>query len=148
MAVFGGGLDPERPHYEPVGTQPATGDASLCEERGTSRIFGLLTTSGTAIMASGEGRQRYIVIEDFVTSPFTEQAQTKNPPPSSADQETADRLTDELRSVMRDLQRLFPRRCSFQDGYRVDIKARASDTGMIFIAPVPVCIIEKDFREN
>ena len=132
--------------YQPLGTVPGN-QASLCQELGTSRIFGLLATSGNGVIISASGTSRYLVVDDFVTAPFTEQAQTKNPPPTDSGQETADALTDALRSVMRELQRLFPRRCSFQEGYRVDIKARSSDTGMIFIAPVPVCVIEKDFKE-
>jgi hypothetical protein len=132
--------------YQPLGTT-AGAAAGLCRELGTSRIFGLLATSGNGIMFSGGSARRYLVVDDFVTAPFTEQAQTKNPPPADGDQATADALSDELRAVMGQLQRLLPRRCSFQEGYRVDIKARSSDTGMIFIAPVPVCVIEEDFRE-
>lgn len=132
--------------YQPLGTEPGT-VADLCQEKGTSRIFGLLSTNADGIMVTGAGRTRYMVVNDFVTSPFTEQAQTKNPPPSETDRETADQLTAELQAVMKELQRLFPSRCRFNDGYRIDIKARSSDTGMIFIAPVPVCVIEKDFRE-
>lgn len=132
--------------YRPLGTEPGSTE-SLCQERGTSRIFGLLSTNADGILLDATGRSRYMVVDDFVTSPFTEQAQTKNPPPADADRDTADRLSDELRSVMRDLERLFPRSCRFQDGYRVDIKARSSDTGMIFVAPVPICVIQKDFRE-
>ena len=130
--------------YQPTGLDP---NNPLCSEQGRSRIFGVLSTNGNGIMRSSGLRSRYILTDDFVTSPFTEQAQTKNPPGADADRKTADQLTDPLREIMNELRGLFPPSCRFQEGYRIDIKARASDTGMIFIAPVPICVIEKNFKE-
>ncbi|HMB54928.1 MAG TPA: PilC/PilY family type IV pilus protein [Thermoanaerobaculia bacterium] len=130
--------------YQPTGLDPSE---ALCREQGQSRIFGVLSTNGNGIMRAGGARSRYISTSDFVTSPFTEQSQTKNPPSGNSNRKTADQLTDPLREIMRELQGLFPPNCRFQEGYRIDVKARASDTGMIFIAPVPICVIEKNFKE-
>ena len=100
------------------------------------------------LFASG-ARARYRVLTDFVTSPFAEQSATKNRPRSDHDQRTtADQLNADLSQIMNELKASFPPNCRFTDGYRQDLKARSSDTGLIFIAPVPICIIEKDYREG
>ena len=49
-------------------------------------------------------------------------------------------------SVMNSLKKLFPLNCRFGN-YRIDIKAISGDTGIIFIAPVPICIVEKNWKE-
>jgi hypothetical protein len=47
---------------------------------------------------------------------------------------------------MNKLKTLFPRNCKFAN-YRIDIKTIAADTGVYLIAPVPICIIEKNWKE-
>jgi hypothetical protein len=91
---------------------------------------------------------RFYDVATFVTSPYTEQAQTKNPSPSAPPPagSNADQLTPALSSVMSTLKQLFPRNCRFGN-YRIDIKAISGDTGVIFIAPVPICIVEKNWKE-
>lgn len=132
--------------YQPQGPEPVAGN--LCREIGRSRIYGVLATSGDGIMVVGAERRRYMTVDDFVTAPFTEQSQTKNPPPVGGEGDgNADQLDAALAQILRELQALFPRSCRFSESYRIDIKARSSDTGMIFVAPVPICVIEKDFRE-
>jgi len=55
-------------------------------------------------------------------------------------------LPPALSNVMNTLKQLFPRNCRFGN-YRIDIKAISGDTGVIFIAPVPICIVEKNWKE-
>jgi len=47
---------------------------------------------------------------------------------------------------MEELKTLFPNECRFAN-YRIDIKTIASDTGVVFIAPVPVCLMERNWKE-
>ena len=45
------------------------------------------------------------------------------------------------------LKSLFPENCKFVANYRMDIKTVRSDTGVEHIAPVPICIIESNWKE-
>ena len=49
-------------------------------------------------------------------------------------------------AIMESLKTLFPTTCKFSN-YRVDIKTIAADTSLVCIAPVPVCMIEKNWKE-
>ena len=74
-----------------------------------------------------------------------EQAQTKNPDdPDGGD--TADDLTADHLAIMDELKKLFPSNCKFAN-YRLDIKTLSSDTGIHLIAPIPICIVEKNWKE-
>ena len=55
-------------------------------------------------------------------------------------------IAPHLDKVMSELRKLFPSNCKFAN-YRLDVKTLASDTGIIHIAPVPICIIEKNWKE-
>ncbi|MEZ5332943.1 MAG: hypothetical protein R2991_13045 [Thermoanaerobaculia bacterium] len=119
------------------------GEDSLCRESGTSQLFATLITNGDGLLFSSGDRVRYFEAEDLVSSPFTEQSQTKNPPPDVP----LDPMSDDLREVMEELKKLFPDTCKFPPGYRVDVKTRTTDTGVVWIAPVPLCVIEKNFKD-
>jgi hypothetical protein len=90
-------------------------------------------------------------VSTFVTNPYTEQGQTRN---DDLDTHDADDFgvapnTDEakrLASVMQSLKSLFPSNCKFSN-YRIDIKTISADTGVVFIAPVPICMIEKNWKD-
>jgi hypothetical protein len=120
-----------------------------CSRGGTSRIFAVNTANADPLLRDVENLAavRYIETPTFATSPFTEQAQTKNVLPDDADS-TADDLSfgQHLQDVMDQLKALMPANCKFGN-YRIDVKTITSDTGLVFIAPVPVCIIEKNWKE-
>jgi hypothetical protein len=117
-----------------------------CSRTGDSSIFAVNLTNGNGLFFDADGNaSRFITIQDFVTDPFTEQGQTKNPE-TNADQPHADELTDALKQVLENLKTLFPPNCKFGN-FRIDVKTLSSDTGIIFIAPVPVCIIESNWKE-
>lgn len=120
----------------------------LCSKTGTSRIFVTFTTNANAALYDAVGSNvRAYNVSTFVTAPYTEQAQTKNPSASGGGTTSnADQLTAPLLSVMNTLKQLFPANCRFGNS-RIDIKTITGDTGVIFIAPVPVCIIEKNWKE-
>ncbi|HVR10566.1 MAG TPA: hypothetical protein VMW75_21150, partial [Thermoanaerobaculia bacterium] len=134
-------------NINPATLQCVNGNNGTCSKGGTSRIFVTFTTNGNTVLNDLSGNPiRYYNAPTFVTPPYTEQSQTKNPSPGSAQGPNADQLTAQLTSVMNTLKQLFPKNCRFGN-YRIDIKAISGDTGVIFIAPVPICIVEKNWKE-
>ena len=125
---------------------------SLCREKGISNIYGVFTTNADGLLAdddsisSPDDLVRAVSVTGLVSSPFTEQAQTKNPAPPTGTG-TIDDLTARLEYVRDRLQEQFPENCTFPPGYRTDVKTRSSGTELNFIAPVPICVVEKSFRE-
>ena len=120
----------------------------VCSLRGNSNIYALNTTNGDGLLFNDAGDQvRTKVVADFVTNPFTEPSQSKTKGTGDGeDSTTADDLTTNLKQVMESLKELFPAQCKFAN-YRVDVKTIAADTSLQFIAPVPVCIIEHNWKE-
>jgi hypothetical protein len=125
---------------------------SLCREKGESNIYGVFTSNADGLLADDEDINdpsqlvRFITVSGLVSSPFTEQSQTKNPPPDP-DQDIIDDLSARLEYVRDRLKQQFPENCTFPPGYRIDVKTRSSGTSIDFIAPVPICVVEKSFRE-
>ncbi|HEX6204038.1 MAG TPA: hypothetical protein VF100_13630, partial [Thermoanaerobaculia bacterium] len=90
---------------------------------------------------------RFKTAPTFVTNPFAEPGQTKRAASENdAGEHTADDLSPNMLRVMQTLQGLFPPQCKFAS-YRIDIKTVAADTSLQFIAPVPVCLIESNWKE-
>lgn len=115
---------------------------NFCSRGGTSRIFVVNTTNGNGFLFDTEGLgTRYTEVPDFVTSPYSEQGQTKNPEGGQADSLTVDQL-----KVLETLKSLFPDNCKFAH-FRIDIRTVAADTSVQHIASVPVCMIEKNWKE-
>ncbi len=135
-------------NIDPVTLQCLNGSNGTCSKGGSGRIFVTFTTNADTVLTDVSGNPiRYYNAPTFVTPPYTEQSQTKNPSPGTTPPGTnADQLTAQLTSVMNTLKKLFPRNCRFGN-YRIDIKAISGDTGVIFIAPVPICIVEKNWKE-
>jgi Tfp pilus tip-associated adhesin PilY1 len=126
--------------------QVSGGKDPLCSKTGTSRIFIVSTVNGNPFMAT-----RYIQVSTFVTNPYTEQGQTRNDDLSThdADDFGVDPNSDEakrLTQVMNSLKSRFSSKCKFSN-YRIDIKTISADTGIVFIAPVPICIMEKNWKD-
>ncbi|MFL6194722.1 MAG: pilus assembly protein [Thermoanaerobaculia bacterium] len=130
----------------------------LCSKLGDSRIYVVSTVNGDPFLTdSAGGVVRNMQIRDFVTNPFTEAGLTKNTgggtggsggggtggtstPSEICDQPTQQKLKESLK-------KLFPVNCKFSN-QTVDIKTISSDTRLFCIAPVPVCTIEKNWREH
>ena len=129
-----------------VCTPPANNAPKLCAKTGRSRIFILNTTNANSLMVGADNlRTKFFMVSNFVTNPYIEQGATKNPASQSGGS-NADQLNATLTQVMNELKKLFPQNCRFAN-YRLDIKTISSDTGVVFIAPVPVCIVEKNWKE-
>ncbi len=121
----------------------------VCSRTGDSRIFAVNATNGNGLLVDLSGAaSRYRLITDFVTDPYTEQAATKNPAIAGDGRKHGDQIPvgSRLDQVQQQLKKMFPANCKF-GSYRIDVKTLASDTGVVFIAPVPVCIIEKNWKE-
>lgn len=117
-----------------------------CSKTGVSRIFIVSTLNADPFVQPPSGvtepPSRAFEVANFVTNPFAEQGQTKNE--STGVAEICD---DETKlAIMESMKSLFPPTCKFSN-YRVDIKTIASDTSLVCIAPVPVCVIQKNWKE-
>jgi hypothetical protein len=122
-------------------------DDGSCSRSGESKIFvvNAVTTEGYAIQAGATERTRYTIASTFTTQPFVESSATKNAPTSSSSA-NADTWTTELAEINADLRKLFPAGVRFAN-YTLDIKTIRKDTGIVFIAPVPVAIEPHNWRE-
>jgi Tfp pilus tip-associated adhesin PilY1 len=130
-----------------VCTPPANNAPKLCAKTGRSRIFIVNTTNANSFMVGSDGqRAKYFMVSNFVTNPYVEQGPTRNPLSNNNTTPNADQLNATLTQVMTELKKLFPKNCKFTN-YRLDIKTISADTGVVFIAPVPVCIVEKNWKE-
>lgn len=132
--------------------QVSGGKDPLCSKTGISRIFVLSTTNGNPFLTdASDALVRHLTVSQFVTSPFTEQGLTKNvssgsgPGGSTAPQEICDTPTQQR--LKESLKRLFPVNCKFSN-QTVDIKTISADTRLLCIAPIPVCTIEKNWKEH
>ncbi|HEX2254981.1 MAG TPA: PilC/PilY family type IV pilus protein, partial [Thermoanaerobaculia bacterium] len=123
-------------------------ESGECSREGDSRLFAVNTTNANGFLRDEFGaRTRYSLQGlSFATAPFTEQAQTKNQQSGESEEESADTLTPDLLEIMSELQALFPDNCEFGN-YRIDVKTVLDRTEVEFIAPVPVCIIERNWKE-
>ena len=128
--------------YDPVNTE-ADG---ACAFGGESKLFTVNTVNATgyAVAAGTTDYTRYVTAPKFTTQPFTEQSATGNQGGSGGN--NADQWTDELRQINKELKGLFPSDCRFAN-YTLDIKTIRSDTGIVFIAPVPICIEGHNWKE-
>ena len=55
-------------------------------------------------------------------------------------------LLEDLETIMEEIKGLFPANCRFTNA-RLDVQMVSQDTGLIRVAPIPVCIIQKNWRE-
>jgi hypothetical protein len=127
-------------------------DGAICSRAGETRIFTLFTTTGDRIdrdvPIDGEVKQ------DFVTNPFVETSATKNKPnepcdpgdPGCTSGAEAPLCADKA-EVTRKLMELFPENCQFAT-FTQNIETIQSNNGLVCIAPVPICVARKNWKEN
>ena len=120
-------------------------DDGVCAHSGESKIFTVntVTTCGYQIEVGSDVRTRYVTKPTFTTQPFVELSATKNPGAEGAERECT---STELIEINRELRRLFPADCKFAN-YTQDIRTVRSDTGVVCIAPVPICIEPHNWKE-
>lgn len=123
---------------------------NTCSLRGNSRLFVMSTINGDTYQRDILSRLvRYRELNFFVTNPFAEQGLTRN----TVTNEDADndgvpdnQLTPNQEAIMSSLKALFPKSCRFSN-QRIDIKTITDETEVELIAPIPVCTIQKNWKE-
>ncbi|HEV8581518.1 MAG TPA: PilC/PilY family type IV pilus protein [Thermoanaerobaculia bacterium] len=134
--------------YQPDIIVTGTTRDPLCSKTGTSRLFVVSTVNANPYLTDANGALvRNRVVNDFVTNPFTEDRSlntassgSSTPPKEICDEPTMNQLRESLKTI-------FPTNCRFGN-QTIDIKTISSKTALICIAPVPVCTIEKNWKEN
>lgn len=118
-------------------------DGTVCQRFGNSRVFVVTTTSANSLLSSGD---RYFLIEGgFLSPPFAETSQTKNPPGGSGGP-TGDDIPDDLVQVVDEIKSLLPTNCRFAN-YTINLKAVRDDTGIQFLAAIPICTIQTNWKD-
>jgi hypothetical protein len=115
----------------------------VCALGGESKIFIVNTVNAVGYVPAGTSFERYSTAPKFTTQPFAESSATQNQGGSS---NNADTWSESLRTINRELKELQPPTCRFAN-YTIDIKTIRSDTGIVFVAPVPVCIEGHNWKE-
>jgi hypothetical protein len=117
-----------------------------CSKAGNSNIFGVNTTNANALLQNETGDNvRSVQTSTYVSNPFAETGTSKDVD-AGDDGETADDLSQRHLDIMESLKALFPTNCKFAN-YRIDIKTIAADTSLELIAPIPVCLVEKNWKD-
>lgn len=123
---------------------------NTCSLRGNSRLFVMSTTSGDTYQRNILNQVvRYRELNFFVTNPFAEQALTRNDVSNrdgDRDGVSDAELTQAQSDIMGSLKSLFPKNCKFSN-QRIDIKTITDETEIELIAPIPVCVMEKNWKE-
>jgi hypothetical protein len=120
----------------------------LCSEGGSSRTFVLDTTNGNGLLGGETAREsRYTVAPNFVTGAFTEAGQLKTDVGPVSLEGTSDHLSPGELDLMESLKGLFPPTCRFGN-FTVDLKMVTADNQMQRIAPMPVCLQDKNWKEQ
>jgi hypothetical protein len=126
--------------------QQVVAEQQLCFFNGVSNLYSIFTATGNAVSSTG-GSSRYRSAEGLVSNPFTETSgRAGEGDGEDGGQDTEDEVDPDLERIRNELKSFFPPNCRFTS-VSIDIKALRSDTGIEFIAPVPVCVVEKNWRE-
>ena len=141
------------------GNGNGNGDVPVCARSGESNIFTVYTTTGDPVgNPTGGGTptldlSRYRRVVDFVTNPFVESSATKNKTNPGCDPSDPACLPPPVpicknkEAVTLRLMSLFPSNCQFAS-HTQNIETIQSDNGLVCIAPVPVCVVRKNWKEN
>ena len=121
---------------------------NLCARTGFSRTFLVASTNGDGLLRDAAGGDtRYVAVSTFVTTSFTESGLVKSQGSGQPVAGTSDELTPSELELMGELETLFPSDCRFSN-YRLDIKMVAADTRLQRIAPIPICLQDKNWKEH
>lgn len=124
-----------------------------CTRTGTSRLFVLNTTNGSGLLASGGGPgDRYVTIPGLAGPVVAEAAvagrgESAGPGEEGGDSGAGGPLPAHLQEIMERLARLQPAGCRFAS-YRIDLKVAAAGVQETLVAPIPVCILQRGWREH
>jgi hypothetical protein len=133
---------------------------NTCSKSGFSKVFVTSTVNARPFVSDPDTMDPFFKIAGaFVSEPFTEIGYSSDGPaddgggggpggggPGGGGGPNPGDLTDEERAVMEALRDLFPENCRFTN-QRIDVRLVTSDTQVRRIAAVPVCVIEKNWKE-
>jgi Tfp pilus tip-associated adhesin PilY1 len=139
--------------FQPQVFQEGDDQDPQCVRTGTSRNFVVFTTSGNAVtsLTGGVTPERFLEIQDFVTSPFVEQVQTQNvtggtpPPPTPFDADCNG--NPRLRAVADVLKQNGPTNAVYGN-YYLRLGQRESKRGVFYPACVPIGVVDRNWKEN
>ena len=125
-----------------------------CANGGSSNIFVVFANNGDAVMtdiSTGTGGVggtpiRFRTVNSFVTSPYVEQGQTKNPPSGTGAVNSED-LDATQKAILKTLKQFYPKGTKFAN-YWISISGVRGDTGYERYATIPVGIIERNWKEQ
>ncbi len=119
---------------------------SVCGRTGSSRLYVVFTTNANGVMKNSSGTTvRYREVSDLVTSPFVQEGTTKNKRDPNAPTVSPCDAAD-VADIQEILKQQLPDSCTFGN-FSQDILTRRSREGIECIAPVPVCMIQHNWRE-
>lgn len=130
------------PTFKP---QIVTDENAVCARTGDSRVFLVLSTNGDAIQPEQDGATlRYMNVgETLVTPPYVDQGASGN---SQGGVEYDEEELEWRKAVLATLKQLFPPRSRFAN-YTVEVMFRRADTGEVRPIPIPIGIVEKNWKE-
>lgn len=120
------------------------GGDQLCRLEGRSRLYAVFTTNANPVLGPEDPddpaspKRRFREVNDLVTNPFAEEGDrdsAENPPGYCPTE------------VMQTLMEQMPSTCEFGN-FSINIQTIRSDTGLECIAPVPVCIQTRNWKET
>jgi hypothetical protein len=115
----------------------------VCAVGGTAGIYALLSTNANAVA----GNQRVSTTEGFASSPYAAPASVARHEGTGSGSPGPDPFdTSQMQAIKDSLKSLFPASCKFGN-FGVRLASNVSDTSYLAIAEVPVCIVEKNWKE-
>ncbi len=130
--------------YLPV-TTTGSGTA-VCSSSGDSRLYSVFADNGGGLSSNGA---RFRQVSDFVTQPFVESAGAAKGKPTDPSQPPEDQTAcsdDELQALRNSLMADMPAECDFAQ-YSLNVMTLQSENGVQCIVPVPVCVIDRNWKE-
>ena len=123
-------------------------DGSVCAQVGSSRLYVVFTTNGNGVSRDSNGDSvRFREVSDLVTSPFVQEGTTKNRfDPDNPGNSASPCSGDEQVEIREILKQQLPDNCTFGN-FTQDILTRRSREGIECVAPVPVCMIQHNWRD-
>jgi hypothetical protein len=117
--------------------------ASVCGGSGSGRIYIVNSTNSDPVYSEDGTDVRYYEVADFLTSPYVEPGVA---PDDDRDDAALNNPCAGLESLTQTLMGLFPPSCNFTNRTE-NVMSQRSDTSVECIAPVPVCVDQRNWKE-